>query len=917
DGFPNMTMRPQYPIAEFDYRAQDELGLKVKMEAFSPFVPLREHLSTLPLSFFRFTVSSPHDAEETVDCTIAATLRNPIGAGATAPIVHAHHHPNFGGNCNLAERHPEGLVLSMSREPAEDGEAELRPPRPLAGFEEGSFADWTPEGGAFDVVTAAREQERAARRGVFFANSRKSRGVWSRGRLRSPPFTIDRRFLNFYAAGPLERERGAVRLWIDGLMVHSVAPGDRREARPFSFDLADAQGREATIELLDEADQNPFSTLRAGGFELSDQRLGEAPPEGTMALAVVDEIGLVPRYDADWDAESPSPPGFVERGQLLDHDQEQPSERFCSPRGSVSGTVRLHPGEREHITFVLAWHFPQHRRYDTGEEVGRDYARRFADAGEVARYAVQEADALIRPTRLFAQQYYGSGSLPHWLRERIAAPLSTLATGTYELWGDGRPWAFEGVGCCHGTCTHVWNYAQGPARLFPAHERAMRELQDLGEGYDPETGRVAMRGGTRVATDGQLGTVLKVYREHLMSADGAFLERVWPRARKALQFVLAQDEQADGVLRGEQHCTYDKKLVGPNPFVGLLYLAALRAGEEMAKLRADPAFAAECRRRFELGRVWVAKHLFEHDYFVQRVDPALEHQVGVGCLSDQLFGESWARQLGLGPLLDPAQVRTALRAIMEHNWSDHPRERHAEFPPFRDFTASKGGGLVLCSWPHGGRHEDPILYQNEVWTGVEYQLASHLIAEGMLGEGLKILRGIHERYDGHELDPFDEQECGDHYARALASWGNLVSLCGFFHDGPAGRIAFAPKWSPEVFHSFFCASEGWGTYAQGLFQDDRLFFAFFEVHVGRLRLQEWGVRLPSGVDEIPEQVIVRRDLRSNPDLQSGQTLDASRLRREGEQLWISLDPGLVIEEGENVCVSLHWGPIPVRLGEAL
>src|SRR5881397_3957504 len=93
-------------------------------------------------------------------------------------------------------------------------------------------------------------------------------------------------------------------------------------------------------------------------------------------------------------------------------------------------------------------------------------------------------------------------------------------------------------------------------------------------------------------------------------------------------------------------------------------------------------------------------------------------------------------------------------------------------------------------------------------------MPSHLLYEGMIREGLSIIRGIHDRYDGKRHNPWNEVECGDHYARALASWGCLIALSGFVYDGPAGRLGFAPRWQQENFKAFFTAAEGWGSLSQ-------------------------------------------------------------------------------------------------------
>ena len=200
--------------------------------------------------------------------------------------------------------------------------------------------------------------------------------------------------------------------------------------------------------------------------------------------------------------------------------------------------------------------------------------------------SAQHIDRLANDTALWVQTYYDS-TLPYWLLDRLHSTVSTLATSTCEIWKNGRFWAYEGVRCCDGTCGHVWNYEHALARLFPQLERTVREMQD----FNPEAGLVADTGMIRFrgdwpdfwCGDAQTGYILKAYREHQTSADDGFLTRNWPQIRKALEFLFQQDGNDDGVIEGEQHNTYDINFYGPNPMIGILYLGALRAGEEMAK----------------------------------------------------------------------------------------------------------------------------------------------------------------------------------------------------------------------------------------------------------------------------------------------------------------------------------------------
>ena len=260
--------------------------------------------------------------------------------------------------------------------------------------------------------------------------------------------------------------------------------------------------------------------------------------------------------------------------------------------GGVQQTVELAAGEETTISFVVCWHMPN--KYREHLWVGNYYGQRFRDAAEVARYIADNFERLTGETRLWHEVYYDS-TLPRWLLDRVGSTVSNLATGTCQWWQNGRFWAWEGVGCCHGTCGHVWNYEHASARLFPEFERSVRKMQDFapGVGFDAKTGAIGFRGEnwTLWAGDSQGGYILKAYREHQCSSDEQFLQNNWPNIRKAVEFLIEQDENADGLIEGQQHQTYDQDYYGANTFVGSLYLGALRAAEEMAREVGDLDFA--------------------------------------------------------------------------------------------------------------------------------------------------------------------------------------------------------------------------------------------------------------------------------------------------------------------------------------
>ncbi|NOY80039.1 MAG: hypothetical protein GXP31_03440 [Kiritimatiellaeota bacterium] len=501
----------------------------------------------------------------------------------------------------------------------------------------------------------------------------------------------------------------------------------------------------------------------------------------------------------------------------------------------------LEPGAEIEMPVILAWHSPVS---DAGGKPWKTYTGAlFEDAWAVARYALANRDELMRRSRSFSQLLHGS-TLPGPAVEAVSSQLSILKTPTCLRFEDGAFWGWEGCsdrsGCCPGSCSHVWNYAQALAWLFPALERSVRE-QHFALNMDPDSGRMCFRqslppgspcniAGFHPAADGQLGGILKVFREWKISGDNEWLRRVWPTCRRSLEFAWEYwDADRDGVIEGVQHNTYDNEFWGPNPMIGTFYLGALRAGAEMARFLGESERARDYDRLFESGRRWIEEHLFNGRWYRQIINPEAgrhsahpsghlhegeqipRYQFGEGCLSDQLIGEWYAAMLGLGPLLDPEHVRTALKSIFKHNWKPDLSD-HACL--LRAYALAKEAGLLLCTWPGVESPPYPFWFSSEVWCGIEYQVAAHMIWEGLQAQGMSIVKGVRDRHNGLRRNPYNEFECGHHYSRSLASYALLGAFAGFRYDGSRGHVRFAPQWRPEDFRCFFSVGSGWGVFVQ-------------------------------------------------------------------------------------------------------
>lgn len=525
---------------------------------------------------------------------------------------------------------------------------------------------------------------------------------------------------------------------------------------------------------------------------------------------------------------------LVTDGLLEDRGYPMPSEPGSTDTASVGALATIAPGGSVDIRFLLAWSFPNRTDAwwpDPSKPRTRNhYATRFATSWDAARYLVAEMPRLEGATRRFRDVLFGS-TLPEEVIDAVSANIVPVRSQTCFRLEDGRFHGFEGcfddAGSCEGTCTHVWSYAYTVSALFPSLEREARRIE-LGLETD-ETGYMSFRthrpfgsefvwpwGDQRpeAAIDGQMGTVLRAWREWRLSGDRDWLAPLWPGVQRAMRYAAEHwDTDGDDVPDGRQHNTYDIEFHGPNPLSATYWLAGLRALEELARVMGDEAVAADARARFERASARTDQLLWDGEYFVQRIEDVDAHryQHGRGCLSDQLLGQLHARLLDLGDLLPPDHVRSAVGAVVRHNFRRDFRE-HANAQ--RTYVLNDESGLVLCSWPKGGRPRLPFVYSDEVWTGIEYQVAAHCILEGLVDEGLEIVEAVHDRHDGTRRNPWDEVECGHHYVRSMASWALLLALSGATADVATGTLGFAPRWSTDDFRCLFTAGTTWGSYRQ-------------------------------------------------------------------------------------------------------
>lgn len=552
------------------------------------------------------------------------------------------------------------------------------------------------------------------------------------------------------------------------------------------------------------------------------------PAWGTLALTTPNTIGVSYRTSSVsnawgngvldfWD-------DFSSDGSLSEKDKQADDD----PMASLSLQQEIPANGKKTFEFYLTWHFPNRKAW-ANEVVGNYYTTQYKDAWDVIRQTFPELEKLENKTLQFVTSFLET-DFPEVVKEAALFNLSTLRSQTVFRLASGHMMGWEGCmdvnGSCAGSCTHVWNYEQATAFLYGNLALTMRDVEF---NFATRTnGAMSFRAGlplvnaqwTGVAADGQMGTIMKMYRDWQLSGDTEFLRKSWPNIKQALAYaweINSWDADVNGVMEGSQHNTMDVNYSGPNPQMQFWYLGALKAAEKMARAMDDKLFAEKCSAVYESGSKWTDENLFNGEYYEHRVlDPETKeiitdysapnmpkYQLAKGCLVDQLVGQYMSHVCGLGYLAPKQHVKNTLESILKYN---SRKSMVGHFNNMRSYAFGDEAALLMASWPNG-RPKIPFPYFSEVMTGFEYTAAIGMLFEGMEKEGISVIENIRNRYDGNKRSPFDEAECGHHYARAMASWAGILALTGFQYSG----IEKTMKMDTRPGQWFWSNGYSWGT----------------------------------------------------------------------------------------------------------
>jgi len=493
DDFDDISFIGEYPIAFINYSSvKDKLPVGISAEIFSPFIPLNARESATPGTVIRYRVKNNSGKPLNVSLNgwlqnmVCLEIQDEINADSRNQIK------NYEGYTSVVMD-----LVKRSEDPKEQ--------KPVISifddFETGTYDRWKVEGTAFGMgpVTGSLPDQQviSGYSGRYCVNSFNN-GDASTGQLTSIPFTISHDHIHFMIGGGSQKGRTCINLLINGKIVRTETGKNNERLEPESWNVSEFKNQQAQFQILD------LSTSGWGHINIDNLAFSNSPdirekyfPEmhpyfGNLALSIISE-------NAKGDADYTDSPGHKVTGLA----SKKTGEKLI---GSVGTSFVLGPDQEKEIVFLLTWYFPNRpMNYGDGGNwnepvpaegpvIGNMYSNWYNSSEDVALWLFSNLDRLSSTTLSFHKAYYGNNSLPYWLKQRIIMPVSTLATETCQWWATDKFYAWEGVGSCVGTCTHVWNYEQALARLFPELERNIREKTDFSTSFRDD-GAIYARNG--------------------------------------------------------------------------------------------------------------------------------------------------------------------------------------------------------------------------------------------------------------------------------------------------------------------------------------------------------------------------------------------------------------------------------------
>jgi len=389
-------------------------------------------------------------------------------------------------------------------------------------------------------------------------------------------------------------------------------------------------------------------------------------------------------------------------------------------------------GETAVIRFVFAWYQPN-LKDNSAKHYRHAYGKRFANAQEIATYAISKRTDWLRRILAWQEVIYSRTELPEWLREALVNGLCPMAKNAIWLAKFHHDDWYDDIGLfvqneSFSTCSLLETmpcrfFGHWPAMFFfPELERstlhAIRHFQ-LRDGETPFCFGLgfALRDPRyecqHTCGPGEYAQI--IYRNYLCSGDEEFLKEFYPSARDAINWSKTLDYDNDGLVNDHVHAAPGELFPANNPFdqwpwfgtssyVAGKWLATLMAGIEMAEVVGDEKQAEDWKRWLERGQASYEDKLWNGSYYRLYNDPE-SGRISEISLSAQLNGVWATKVIGLPDPLPKERIHSALDAIARLNFPASPYGMVNGVHPDGTIETTKGGSgdfardiFVQCNW---------------------------------------------------------------------------------------------------------------------------------------------------------------------------------------------------------------------------
>jgi non-lysosomal glucosylceramidase len=481
-------------------------------------------------------------------------------------------------------------------------------------------------------------------------------------------------------------------------------------------------------------------------------------------------------------------------------------------------TFSIQPGEEKSERFVVGWFFPDHQEDGAGPLVGHQYESWANSPVDSVHLLADRFEALRAASAKWCDNLQDS-SWPSWVNHWLCNSQYTL--DKFSWWTrDGRFMKYESPGCPNGSPAHIIDLADWPVLdSFPELElgllRGFAGIQQkngrIPEEFNYKNGPSITTPGGRDLIDISPKYVVEVYHRWRETADRKFLNDSWPSVKKAILYARKFDAMHIGLPSGpDLSSTWDHW----NDrycfsYGGSVWLAGVRAAEELAKIEGDTAFATEMHAMDERGVAAMNRILWNGEFYAMTTDKDLKQDDL--CFVESTYGDVFARLVGLGGVLPDDKALATLRAIAKYN--NQPTKWGLVV------SATMSGQMV--EYDHDRRAQITVCHAIPAPIGL-IQLGNDSDVEN----GLRILRQIYDlgaKHPGglwnlphHVVAATGERNVDDfpHYMRDRAIWALMKVLNGWSYDAADRSLEVGPLLNPEKCHGPWSCSKGYGTLSQ-------------------------------------------------------------------------------------------------------